>query len=56
MASIEGQFRQQRRTLGVEHGRLQVEIEIALAAGGQGDLAAPERAGTDDVGETGAGG
>src|SRR5262249_48771750 len=51
-----GQFREQRRALGVEHGRLQVEIEIALAARGQRDIAPPERALADDLGETGAGG
>ena len=45
---------QQRSALGVEHGRLQVEIEIALAARGEGDLAAPEGARADDFGEAGA--
>ena len=53
---IEGQFRQQRRAFGVEHGRLEIEIEIALAARGQRDLAAAERALADDLGEAGAGG
>jgi hypothetical protein len=33
-----------------------VEIEIALAARGQRDFAAPERALADDLGEAGAGG
>src|SRR5258707_19999 len=47
-----GQFGKQRRPLGVEHGRLQVEIEIALAARCESDLAAAERALADDVGET----
>ena len=50
-----GQFRQQCRTLGVEHGRLEVEIEVALAARGQRDLAAAERSLADDLGEAGAG-
>ena len=51
-----GQFRQQCRALGVEHGRLEVEVEVALAARGQRDLAAAERALADDLGEAGAGG
>src|SRR5206468_4374048 len=42
--------------LGVEHGRLEVEVEVALAARGQRDLAAAERTLADDLGEAGAGG
>jgi len=51
-----GEFGQQRGTFGVEHGRLEVEVEVALAARGQRDLAAPERTLADDLGEAGAGG
>jgi hypothetical protein len=51
-----GQFRQQRRAFGIEHGRLEVEVEIALASRGQRNLATPERAFADDLGEAGAGG
>ena len=51
-----GQFGQQRRAFGIEHGRLEVEIEIALAARGQRDFAAAERSLADDLGEAGAGG
>ena len=46
---IECQLREQRRALGIEHGRLQVEVEIALAAGSERDVAAAERALADDV-------
>ncbi len=53
---IERQLREQRRTFGIEHRRLEVEIEVALAAGGQRDFAASERAGADDVGKACAGG
>ena len=53
---LEGQFREQRSAFGIEHGRLEIEIEVALAARSQGDLAAPERAFADDLGEAGAGG
>ena len=52
---VERQFCEQRRALGVEHGRLEVEVEIAFAARGERDLAAPEGALADDVGEAGAG-
>src|SRR5207253_7082250 len=51
---IVGQLGEQRRALGVEHGRLEIEIEIALAAGGQRDLAAPEGAVADNLVEAGA--
>ena len=50
-----GQFGQQRRAFGIEHGRLEIEIEVALAPGRQRDLAAPERALADDLGEAGTG-
>src|SRR6478735_8263843 len=44
------------RAFWVEHGRLEVEVEVALAARGQRDLAAAERTLADDLGEAGAGG
>ena len=51
-----GQLRQQRRAFGIEHGRLEVEVEIALAARSQRDLAAAERTLADDLGEASTGG
>src|SRR5262249_30134522 len=44
-----GQLGEQGRTFGVEHGRLEVEIEIALAARRQRDLAAAKGALADDL-------
>ena len=51
-----GQFRQQGGALGIEHGGLEIEVEIALASGSQGDFAAAERALANDLGEAGTGG
>jgi hypothetical protein len=51
-----GEFREQRGPLGVEHRRLEIEIKIAFATGGQRDLAAAERALADDLVEAGTGG
>ena len=48
---IESQLGEQRRAFRIEHGRLEIEIEVALAARRERDLAAPERALEDDVGE-----
>ena len=53
---VKGQLREQRGAFGIEHGGLEVEVEIALAARGQRDLAAAERTFADDLGEAGAGG
>ena len=39
-----GQLREERRAFGIEHGRLQVEVEVALSAGGERDFAETERA------------
>src|ERR1700757_1396972 len=51
-----GDLGEQGGAFGVEHGRLEVEIEIALATRGQRDLAAAERTTADDVVKTGTGG
>src|SRR3979411_2954130 len=40
----------------MEHGRLELKIEIALSARSHGAFAASERALADDLGEAGAGG
>src|SRR3569623_1641820 len=56
LEGIERQFRQKCSAFRIEHGRLEGEVEIALAPRSEGDLAAAERAGADDVGQTGAGG
>jgi len=51
-----GQLGEQRGAFGIQHGRLEIEVEIALAARCQRDFAAAERALANDLGEAGAGG
>src|SRR6202521_3874412 len=53
---LEQEGRGQQRPLGVEHGGLEVEVEVALAPRRELDLAAAEGAHADDLGEPRAGG
>jgi hypothetical protein len=53
---LESQLREQCCALGIQHGRLEIEVKIALAPRGQRDFATAERALADDLGEAGAGG
>src|SRR6185437_16008218 len=53
---IEGELRQQGRAFGIEHRRLEIEVEVAHAARRELDLAVAERADMDDVAQPRAGG